>query len=216
MIQAVFWDFGGVISTSPFEAFNRFEGEKGLPRDLIRTINATNPDGNAWARLERSEITVVEFNAAFAAEAAARGYEVRGAEVLGMLDGDLRPEMVEAVRRCKGRYRTACLTNNIRSEDGELQPERIGAAARIAAFREVMGLFDFVIESSKIGVRKPDPLFYERACALVGVPPRECVFLDDLGVNLRPARAMGMTTIKVVDPRRAIAELEAVLGIALH
>ncbi len=216
MITAVFWDFGGVITTSPFEAFNRFEAEKGLPRDLIRTINATNPDGNAWARLERSEIGLAEFDAAFAAEAAARGYEVRGAAVLELLDGDLRSEMVEAVRRCKGRYRTACLTNNIRvADDGPLS-SHAGASARVAAFREVMDLFDAVIESSKMGVRKPDPLFYERACEEVGVAPRECVFLDDLGVNLRPARAMGMTTIKVVDPGRAIAELESLLGIGLR
>lgn len=215
MIRAVFWDFGGVISTSPFEAFNRFERERGLPRDFIRTINATNHDTNAWARLERGELTLDQFDRAFAEEAQAKGFEVRGLDVIHILAGDLRPEMVTALRRCKGHYLNACLTNNIPLGE-EKKP--LGMAAppeRLSSFREVMALFDAVIESSKVGLRKPNPLFYEMACELVNVVPQEVVFLDDLGINLKPARDMGMTTIKVTNAYRAIKELEAVLGMPL-
>jgi len=213
MIRAVFWDFGGVISTSPFEAFNRLERERGLPLDFIRTINATNPDHNAWARLERNEINLPEFDRAFAGEARAAGFELSGFAVLEILSGDLRPEMVEAIRRCRGRFINACLTNNIQVEDDGKIPFSEG---RADAFREVMALFDAVIESSRTGLRKPNPLFYEKACELVRVVPAEVVFLDDLGINLKPAKAMGMTTIKVIDSAQALGELEAILGIPLR
>lgn len=212
MIRAVLWDFGGVLTESPFEAFNRFEAERGLPRDFIRRINATNPDSNAWARFERSEIDLDAFCALFAAECRAVGHEVPGREVVALLSGALRPRMVAALRRVCERYRTACITNNLRVGAGA------GMAAdpeRARAVEEVMALFDHVIESSKIGLRKPDPRIYEMACAALGVVPSEAVYLDDLGVNLRPARALGMTTIKVVDPDQALHELERALGMSL-
>jgi putative hydrolase of the HAD superfamily len=205
MIRAVLWDFGGVILSSPFEAFNRYETDNGLPLDFIRSVNATNPDANAWALLERSDVSPVEFDALFADESAALGHRIPGADVLALLSGRIRPEMVTALDRVvRAGYRTACLTNNV-----------VGGEQRMDV-GDVMVMFDHVVESSKVGCRKPEPRFYEIACELVGVTPDECVFLDDLGVNLKPAAAMGMTTIKVVDPARAIADLEAVLGISLH
>lgn len=213
MITAVLWDFGGVILSSPFEAFNRYEAERGLPRDFIRRLNAANPDDNAWARLERNACTVDEFCAAFEAEARAQGRELAGREVLALLAGELRPEMVEALRRARARFRTACLTNNVAMGEG---PAMMRSAAKAAEIAAVMELFDAVIESSKVGRRKPEPEFYRIACEAVGVEPREVVFLDDLGVNLKPAREMGMTTIKVTDPVAAIAELETLLGLALR
>lgn len=206
--KAVLFDFGGVILSSPFEAFARFEAERGLPPGFLRAVNATNPDTNAWARLERSELSVDEFGIAFAAESAALGHEVDGRELLPLLAGTLRPTMVEALRRCAQRYATALLTNNILLPDGHVDRE--------PEMAEVLSWFDVIVESSKIGVRKPDPRFYELACAQLGIEPHEAVFLDDLGVNLKPARAMGMRTIKVVDPDVAIAELEKVLGIGLR
>ena len=205
-IRAVFFDFGGVILSSPFEAFNGFEERNGLPRDFIRTINATNPDTNAWARFERSEVTFDEFCDLFEAECRDQGHEVAARELMPLLAGELRPAMVEAVRRCRARLVTACLTNNWVSFDD------FPADARAGGRDEVLGLFHHVIESSKVGVRKPDPRFYELACETAGVRPEEVVFLDDLGVNLKPAAAMGMTTIKVVDPDVALADLEAVVG----
>ena len=208
MKKAVLWDFGGVILSSPFEAFNRYEAERGLPVDFIRSVNATNAHGNAWALLERSEITVGEFDEAFAAESEALGWRVPGADVLGLLAGEVRPEMVAALDRVKASgYRVACLTNNV-VDDGRQQASN-GRAEQIAM---IMERFDVIVESSVVGVRKPEPRFYEIACELLMVEPHECVFLDDLGINLKPAAAMGMTTIKVTTAAQAIAELAEELG----
>jgi putative hydrolase of the HAD superfamily len=208
-IRAAFFDFGGVILSSPFEAFNHFEEHNGLPRDFIRTINGTNADTNAWARFERSEVTFDEFCDLFEAECRDAGHEVAARELMPLLAGEIRPAMVEAVRRCQERLVTACLTNNWVSFDD------FPADARAGGRDDVLGLFHHVIESSKVGVRKPDPGFYELACELCQVEPTEVVFLDDLGVNLKPAAAMGMKTIKVIDPTDALAQLEAVVGFDL-
>ena len=205
MIRAVLWDFGGVILSSPFEAFNRYEATNGLPLDFIRSVNATNPDTNAWALLERSDVSPLEFDALFAQESEDLGNRVPGADVLGLLSGEIRPEMVTALDRViRAGYRTACLTNNV-----------VGGEERMDV-GDVMVMFDHIVESSKVGCRKPEPRFYEIACGLVGVEPAECVFLDDLGINLKPAAAMGMTTIKVTGADQAIADLESVLSISLR
>jgi putative hydrolase of the HAD superfamily len=204
-ISAVLWDFGGVILSSPFEAFNRYEHDRGLPVDFIRSVNATNHHENAWARLERSELTPTEFDEVFAAESEALGHRIPGADVLSLLSGDVRPEMVAMLDRVKDAgYLTACLTNNVSGDHSSSQ-----RAAEIGA---IMMRFDAVIESSKVGVRKPEPRFYEIACELLGVAPTQCAFLDDLGVNLKPAAAMGMHTIKVVTAAQAIADLSRLLG----
>jgi putative hydrolase of the HAD superfamily len=209
-LSAVLWDFGGVILSSPFEAFNRYEESLGLPADFIRSVNASDPDRNAWARFERSEITADEFDTEFAAESGRLGHRVAGRDVLGLLHGEIRPEMVDALDRViAAGYRTACLTNNVTA--GGHDPT--GRAPLIA---EVMSRFHVVVESSKVGVRKPEPEFYEIACRLLDVSPTRCVFLDDLGVNLKPAKAMGMHTIKVLSAHQALTELEDVLGLALR
>jgi putative hydrolase of the HAD superfamily len=205
MKKAVLWDFGGVILSSPFEAFNSYEAEHGLPTDFIRSVNATNPDGNAWARLERSDIGGVAFDAVFAEESAALGHRIPGADVLGLLSGEVRPEMVALLDRVKlAGYKVACLTNNVTGA--------FGTEERAAEVGAIMARFDAVVESSKVGCRKPEPRFYEIACELLEVHPTECVFLDDLGINLKPAAAMGMTTIKVTSAEAAIRDLGAVLG----
>ena len=191
--------------SSPFDAFDRYERERGVPPGLIRSVNATNPDSNAWALLERSEIDSAEFDRLFAQESAELGHRVPGADVLALLAGEVRPEMVDMLDRViAAGYRTACLTNNVVSADPR---------ATRTDVQDVMERFEHVIESSKVGVRKPEVRFYEIACDTVGVQPHECVFLDDLGINLKPAKAMGMTTIKVTDPAAAIAELTSVLDL---
>ncbi len=207
MVEAVIWDFGGVITSSPFEAFARFERERGLPKDFIRTINATNHLDNAWARFERAAIGHDEFDVQFAEEARAAGHEVRGADVLPLLAGRPRPEMIEALRRIHARLKTGCITNNLPADP------RNAMAAMYK--QEIMTLFDHVIESAKIGLRKPDPRIYAMMVEALAVNPANCVYLDDLGVNLKPARAMGMTTIKVGDPAQAIAELQGYVGFEL-
>ncbi len=213
MVDAVIWDFGGVITSSPFEAFARYEQEKGLPKDFIRTVNATNPDTNAWALFERSDVSLEEFDRLFAEETRASGHEVPGKVIIELLHGDVRPEMVEALRRCAAQFKTGCITNNVKPSEGENFWAAGSRAAQIAA---VMDIFDHVIESSKVGIRKPDPRIYQMMCEALSVNPATCVYLDDLGINLKPARAMGMTTIKVVDAASAIGELETATGLSLR
>lgn len=213
MFTAVLWDFGGVVTSSPFEAFNRYEEEHNLPTDFIRGINATNPETNAWAQLESSEINVDEFNDKFLAEATDAGHPVPGSDVLALLAGDLRPEMVAALKAIKSRYRIGCITNNVKSGEGPGMARDPDKAMRIS---EVMDLFDVVIESSKVGVRKPNPEIYKLACGEMQIEPQETIFLDDLGINLKPARALGMTTIKVLSANQALTELEALLDMKLQ
>jgi putative hydrolase of the HAD superfamily len=211
-IEAVLWDFGGVILESPFDAFARYEHEIGLPENFIRGLNARNPDANAWARMERSEISRDQFVLAFEAEAQAAGHNLSGRRVLDSISGEIRPEMVEALKRVRARHRVACITNNMKAGDGPGMAASLERARQVA---EIMGLFEHVVESSRLGMRKPDPRIYRHACELLGVAPEACIYLDDLGVNLKPARAMGMRTIKVGDPAVAIAELEAMVGFPL-
>jgi putative hydrolase of the HAD superfamily len=205
MIKAVCWDFGGVISSSPFDAFAAYERELDLPAGFVRSINATNPDTNAWSKLERSQVTLDEFCDLFEAEAKAAGAELDARMIITLLSGEIRPQMVEAVRRCAERLKTALLTNNFIA----VEPQAGGAA-------ELFDLFHVVVESNKAGVRKPDPRFYELALEQLEVEPHETVFLDDLGINLKPARALGMQTITVTDPDRALDELEDVVGFRLR
>jgi len=210
MIKAVFWDFGGVLTDSPFDNFNRFERENNLPTDFIRTVNSRNPDDNAWARFESDRIGAREFDDLFADESRTLGHEVRGRDVIALLKGALRADMVEALRRCNRHFKTACITNNVRGAAAS------GADDPNPDYSDVFKLFGTVIESSKVGIRKPDPEIYRLACDQVGVTPQDVVYLDDLGINLKPARAMGMTTIKVGESGPAIDALEKVLGISLR
>jgi putative hydrolase of the HAD superfamily len=212
-IKAVVWDFGGVFTTSPFDAFNRHEASRGLPKDLIRTINATNPHENAWALFERSEIDTAGFDELFAKEAKALGHDLRGADVLPLLSGDLRPRVVAALAKCKERYTCACITNNIAGAGhGAGMAATTEKAAEIA---RVMASFDAVLESSKTGVRKPDPRIYQMMCELLKLEPAECVYIDDLGVNCKPASQLGMTAIKFVSEEQAMADLSRATGLEL-
>lgn len=212
-IDAVLFDFGGVITTSPFEAFNRYEAELGIPLDTIRTINATNPDDNAWARMERNEVTVEEFSRLFEDEASAVGHQLSGTAVLGCLSGDVRPQMVRALDILAARVRIGCITNNMRQGHGAGMARTPEQADRVA---DAMSRFEVVIESSKVGLRKPDPRIYELACREMGIHASRTAYLDDLGVNCKPARALGMATIKVGDPDVALDELEQIVGFALR
>lgn len=211
MVAAVIWDFGGVFTTSPFDAFNRYERQRGLPVDIIRKINSINPDTNAWAKIERSEVDAATFDQIFADEARALGFDIRGADVLALLSGDLRPAVVAAFFACKARFKVGCITNNAPTGKGAGMSSSSEKAQQIA---EVFAQFDHVIESSKAGVRKPDPRIYRMMCDALGVEPRECVYLDDLGINLKPARDMGMTTIKVTSEAQLLADLSRAVGLS--
>ena len=209
-IEAVVWDFGGVFTTSPFEAFNRYEASRGLPKDLIRTVNATNPLENAWALFERAEIDRAGFDLKFLEESTALGHPVRGADVLPLLSGDVRPRMVEALKLCKARYKVGCITNNMAQGHGPGMSATAEGASRSAG---IMAMFDVIIESSKAGIRKPDPRIYQIACEQLGVTPAACVYLDDLGINCKPAAQLGMKAIKVVTEAQALDDLAALTGL---
>jgi len=210
MVSAVVFDLGGVLTESPMTAFAAYEAEAGLPDGLVRRLNSTDPDTNAWARYERRELDEAGFRTAFEAEAAAAGFTVDAGRVLAALAGDLRPAMLTAVARLRDAgLPLALLSNNVAP---------MGRTGRLG---EVLGLFDAVVESSVEGVRKPEPAIYplalQRLSEAVGRPiqPADCAYLDDLGINLKPARALGMHTIKVVDPVVALAELTALTGLEL-
>ena len=210
-IEAILWDFGGVFTSSPFEAFNRYEARRGLPKDFIRKVNSTNHEGNAWALLECSRIGVQEFDLRFLEESSALGYPVRGADILPLLSGELRPRIVGALRACKQRFKIGCITNNIIHPNGPaMAAANPDAAARVA---EVMQLFDVILESSKTGIRKPNPRVYLMMCDRLGVPPQACVYLDDLGINCKPAAQLGMIAIKVVSEDQTLSELGRVTGL---
>jgi putative hydrolase of the HAD superfamily len=209
-VTAVVFDLGGVLTESPMHAFAAYEEEAGLPEGLIVALNSTDPDTNAWARFERNELDVAGFSAAFEAEAAAAGHRVEASRVLAALRGELRPSMVAAVRRLReAGLPLALLSNNV------APMERTGPLG------ELLGLFDAILESSVEGVRKPEPEIYRRALTrlsqAVGRPieAADCAYLDDLGINLKPARALGFSTIKVVEPTDALAELSSLVGFPL-
>ena len=203
-LQAVIWDFGGVFTTSPFEAFTRYEEANGLPKDFVRSVNAVNIQENAWAKLERSEVTAEEFDTLFRNESRDLGHEVPGKDILGLLSGDLRPAVVDALKICKQHVKVGCITNNAPVGKGAGMSSDAKKAAQVS---EIMEQFDHLIESSKLGIRKPDPRIYALMCEALDVDPARCVYLDDLGINLKPARAMGMHTIKVLNEAQLLQDL---------
>jgi putative hydrolase of the HAD superfamily len=209
-VEAVIWDFGGVFTSSPFEAFNRFEADKGFPKDLIRRVNAANPDANAWALFERNEVDAAGFDRLFLKESTALGHPLPGRDVLPLLSGALRPRMVAALKTCKQHFKVGCITNNVVSMHS---PGQDDGQQEAGAMGQVMPLFDAIIESSKAGVRKPDPKIYLMMCELLAVEPEACVYLDDLGINCKPAAQLGMKAIKVVDVDQTLAELAAATGL---
>ena len=210
-IEAVIWDFGGVFTTSPFEAFRRFEAQRGLPQDFIRRVNAADPDANAWALFERSEIDAAAFDTMFLEESTRLGHPLRGAEVLPLLSGDIRPRVVAALKACKTRFKVGCITNNVVTGHGTGMS---GSAEKARAMAEIFKQFEVVIESSVAGVRKPDPRIYLMMCEALNVRPEACVYLDDLGINCKPAAALGMTAIKVSTEDQALEDLAAATGLA--
>lgn len=209
--NTVIFDFGGVITTSPFEAFNRMEAQRGLPKDFIRSVNARNPNDNAWAKFERAECNAAEFDVLFAVEAQALGHTLDGASVIACLSGDIRPAMVMAldVLKSKG-FALGCITNNVPSGKGA---GMAGSDEKAAAISAVMDRFDHIIESSKAGVRKPDPRIYAMMCEALAVHPSQCIYLDDLGINCKPAATMGMAAIKVISADQALQDLGALLAL---
>jgi epoxide hydrolase-like predicted phosphatase len=204
-VRAVIFDLGGVVIGSPLHAIAAYERELRLePNAVNRTVVRSGPTG-AWSRLERGELELEEFYPLFESDCRSLGVVIDAREMMRRVAEIAvpRPAMLEAIRRLRaGGLRVAALTNNWITED-----------AGTGALRAV---FDVFVESIAVGLRKPDPRIYERACRELDVTPAEAVFLDDIGSNLKTARALGMTTIKVDEPDVALAELERVVGITLR
>ena len=200
--KAIIWDFGGVITSSPFDAFNEFEEVNGLPIDIIRTINSENPDMNAWAQFESNSITIDQFDDLFLKEAKAKGFDIKGRDIIKLLKGSIRENMVSFLRELKSDFKLGCITNNVKPSSEENTDNET---------KEAMSIFDHVIESSIVGIRKPNPEIYMMSCDALNVSPDQCIYLDDLGINLKPARELGMTTIKVIQPEDAIQEVRNLL-----
>ena len=211
-LDAILWDFGGVFTTSPFENFNLLEERCGAPRDFIRTLNSVNPTTNAWAQFESNQVSLEEFDELFAKESKLAGHEIRGKEVISMLSGDLRPKMVELLKLCKEQYKVACITNNVKAGRGPGMSSDDDKASKVS---KVMELFDDVIESSVEGIRKPNPEIYRLACQRISVEPEKCLFIDDLGINLKPAKELGMKTIKVLSEAQALKDICLITNINL-
>ena len=210
-IEAVIFDVGGVLTTAPYDNFHVYEREQGLPDNFLNKVCGFDPVNGAFARLERSELSVEAFDAEFRADSLTHpentgAIPVPGAVLLDLMKIRVRPEMVAATKVCAAHFKTGCITNTTAID---IMDMGAGEAADT-----LFDPFDHVIASHKAGVRKPDPRIYEMMCEALGAAPAACVFLDDLGVNLKPARAMGMTTILVRDPETAIADLAAATGLS--
>jgi putative hydrolase of the HAD superfamily len=205
--KAVVFDLGGVVFPSPLDVFRAYEREHGLPDRFISEVVLADPEAGAWSRLERGELGFEEFCDAFDAECAAHGGTVDSRDLMRAVGGGLQPRaaMVTAIGAIRDHgLKTAALTNNWADDPARDNPER-----------SIADWFDVVVESAVEGLRKPDPRIYRLVCERLGVTPEASIFLDDLGANLKPARELGMTTIKVGDPDDAVAELEAALGFSL-
>ena len=211
-IKGIIWDFGGVITESPFEAFNRFETEKKFPLDFIRSVNATNPSSNAWALFESSKVTLEEFDNLFYDESRSMGHAIRGRDVVPLLSCGIRKKMLRVLSYLSADYKQLCLTNNIKTGIGVGMSSTQEAAEEA---EEAMNCFDEIIESSKVGFRKPEKEIYQLACERLGLRSEQIVYLDDLGINLKPARIMGIQTIKVHSEAQAIIDLSEVLALDL-
>jgi putative hydrolase of the HAD superfamily len=207
--RAVIFDLGGVVLGSPLHAIAAYERERGIPSGFVnRVVVDTAPHG-AWSRLERGELTMEAFYEAFERDCATAGQRISARVLMQRMAESAQPrdEMLRAIRRIReGGLRVAALTNNWEREADE----------RAEPTRELRQLFHVFVESSREGLRKPDPRIYALACERLEVAPSEAVFLDDIGRNLKPARELGMATIKVAQPESALAELEALLGLALR
>jgi len=200
--RAVIFDLGGVVLDSPLHAIARYERELGIPEGFVNRVVVQTGAAGAWSRLERGELGMEEFQRQFEAECATAGQPLSAAALMERISScGPRPRMLGALRQLRRRgLAVAALTNNWAS------PE--------AATFELREHFHVFMESSRVGLRKPDPRIYRAVCRELRIAPAEAIFLDDIGRNLKEARRLGMHTIKVVDPDRALEELAGALGLA--
>ena len=206
-IQTIIFDFGGVITDSPIEGFKKLEKSYGISKGVISSIVMTNPDNNAWAKSERGEIDIQTFIEEFNLEAKKLGYNLNAKEILKQLYGPLRPLMVEKIASLSKNYQLICLTNVLKGVH-VFSPEE-----RKKEVDHVLSFFDKIYESCEIGMRKPEKRIYRYLLDDLKIKPENSVFLDDLGMNLKTAKLLGINTVKVIDPTAALKELDNYLKI---
>lgn len=206
-IKTIIFDFGGVITNSPIEGFKLLEEKHGYDKGIITNINMNNPDNNAWAKSERGEIDINTFLEEFEKEALSIGQKINAKEILQQLYGSLRKNMINKIKllSTSKKYKLICLTNVLKGVDIFTPKERVEAV------KDVMSYFDIIYESYKLNMRKPEIRIYQYILNEINIKPEETVFLDDLGMNLKPARQLGINTIKVINPKDAINELDQIL-----
>jgi epoxide hydrolase-like predicted phosphatase len=189
-LDALLIDWGGVLTTSMMGSFDAFSAREGLPEHAVRQAFRDDPAArDALIELECGRIAITAFEARLA-----KILEVDAIDLARRLTADVRPdrEMRAAVRAFHDQgVKTALVSNSWRRED-----------------YDVHDLFDVVVLSGDLGIRKPDPEIYAVAVERLGVLPERCVFVDDLGGNLKPAKALGMTTIRHVATFDTIAQLK--------
>lgn len=206
-IKTIIFDFGGVVTNSPIEGFKKLEDTYGYAKGLITSINMNNPNNNAWAQSERGEINIDTFLSQFEKEALEIGQKINANEILMQLYGSMRPIMVNKIISLakSKKYKLICLTNVLKGIKKFMPKEREEDV------NNIMSYFDVIYESYKIGMRKPESRIYEYIIENLAIIPNEAVFLDDLGMNLKTAKKLGINTIKVVDPEESIKELDLLL-----
>ncbi|MFL2682719.1 MAG: HAD-IA family hydrolase [Alphaproteobacteria bacterium] len=206
-IKTIIFDFGGVITNSPIEGFKLLEEKHGYDKGIITNINMNNPDNNAWAKSERGEIDINTFLEEFEKEALSIGQKINAKEILQQLYGSLRKNMINKIKllSTSKKYKLICLTNVLKGVDIFTPKERVEAV------KDVMSYFDIIYESYKLNMRKPEARIYQYILKELNIEPQETVFLDDLGMNLKSARKLGINTIKVIEPNDAIYELDQIL-----
>ncbi len=202
--QAVIFDLGGVVLGSPLHAIAHYEKELGIDAGSVNRVVGTTGEAGAWSKLERGIFNLEEFFPAFEKDCADAGFTISASTMFERMAAESapRPAMLRAIERLREEgLRTAALTNNWATGDPGPNPLRPH--------------FDEFVESAIEGLQKPDPRIYELVLARLGVTADQSVFLDDIGRNLKAAREMGMTTIKVDDPATALAALEDHIGFSL-
>ena len=200
-IKIVLWDYGGVLTESPIINFRKFENDNNYSLNTIVKINSDNKYNNAWAKLEKDEISIEQFSKLFREEAKQFGIpNINTDKLLECLNVKLNIKMVELLENVSKFYSCVCLTNNFKKMSSY-------------DFENIKHNFSLIIESCKIGLRKPEKEIYTYVLKVLKVSAKEILFIDDLGINLKPAKELGFQTYKFIDTNKTISYMKNMLKI---
>lgn len=204
--KAVIFDLGGVVFSSPMQAFSKLEQQHGLEKNFLNRMIVRNGNESAWSKLERGLLSLdAQFYKTFDEEITQAGAQDFSSEALMKEVSQsmgVNQCMLDAIQNLRNaNYKVAALTNNWIESKGR---EGFGES--------IKKHFDIFVESAIEGIQKPDPAIYLRTLKRLEVKATESVFLDDIGRNLKSAQSLGIHTIKVTNAMDAVKELEKVLG----